>query len=672
MVVRLIALMSSLVLFGCSTDPVLRVDIVTDFIAGEEFDEVFAIIEGEARVLSGTPNEDWLGGLRAFAEEVPRGTLEGSVGLRLRGEDVLTRPIQIRVDTDTLSTFYLLRSCLGVLCPAAGDSPSALACLGGECVPPECSEDGDTCAPLQCEGPADCESSVGCLSVSCDQGLCLFSNGCSAASACNVELDECVPLSGSESDGGVNDGGDASIDGSTDGSMPEGWADQILIKANFPDEGDEFGYDVAMNDAGDLLAIGAPQESGLSGEDDNESSGRGAVFIYRRDGDTNTWRFMNYLKPSVVAREHFGRHVALSGDGNVLLVSAPRASSSGGGVQGGAVYIFESDGESWIDRGRYQPGNNDPNDQFGNSIAANGDGSVIVIGAAMESSSVPGVHSASTPMGDDNSSPFSGAVHVYRRLGDMWEEEAFLKSLAPDDFDSFGASVDINEAGTLIAVGVPSESSANPEDVTDNSSVSSGAVFLYAFDGASWNVREYLKSEEIGDRLRFGSDLSFNAAGTRLAVGAVGSGSTYEGVAHIFEELDGRWAAGPQIRPSIGEDSDRFTSALELSSDGQVLFVAAFDDDSEVAGEFDNRLQNSGIVYAFVRTATGEWLETDWLKQNAPRVGAQFGTSIATSNAANWVVVGTRLDSTSGAGVAPELLVGERLHSGAANVFRRE
>lgn len=89
-----------------------------------------------------------------------------------------------------------------------------------------------------------------------------------------------------------------------------------------------FSGSVALNGNGDLLAVGAPAEDGrAAGIYGDGRSGfgavreTGAVYIFRRVADA--WLPQGHIKAGFPQRySHFGE-VALSGDGNTLVVGAP-------------------------------------------------------------------------------------------------------------------------------------------------------------------------------------------------------------------------------------------------------------------------------------------------------------------------------------------------------------
>src|SRR5262249_3885583 len=78
------------------------------------------------------------------------------------------------------------------------------------------------------------------------------------------------------------------------------WSEALYVKATNADPGDQFGYSVALSAPGDLLAVGAIQESssarGVGGNQmQNNTASSGAAYTYI---NTAMWRFDQYFKAS--------------------------------------------------------------------------------------------------------------------------------------------------------------------------------------------------------------------------------------------------------------------------------------------------------------------------------------------------------------------------------------
>ncbi len=129
------------------------------------------------------------------------------------------------------------------------------------------------------------------------------------------------------------------------------------VKSSNSEAGDNFGVSVALSSDGKTLAVGATgEDSGSQGIGTNPndiSADSGAVYIYRYDGAN--WEEQEYIKAQNSGiGYYFGTGVALSSDGNTLVVGSNREDSNTTGInstteddpaadpaaESGAVYIY--------------------------------------------------------------------------------------------------------------------------------------------------------------------------------------------------------------------------------------------------------------------------------------------------------------------------------------------
>ena len=271
------------------------------------------------------------------------------------------------------------------------------------------------------------------------------------------------------------------------------WAQQAYVKASNPGAGDLFGYSVALNGDGSVLAATAYDEDGsLAGTNelqDDEVFGTGALYIFSRDG--GEWTQQAYLKPSNSERnDAFGVAVAISADGNTVVGTALDEDGMTTGVNStpqpdmqinlstGAVYLFARDDGGWSERAYIKASNTGPNDTFGARLALSADGGTLAVGAQLEDSAGRGVDATQ----DDDSAQEAGAVYLFTREGSSWTQRAYVKGSNTEAFDEFGSSVALNGDGTLMAIGARGEDSGATgldADQDDNSAFESGAVYVF-------------------------------------------------------------------------------------------------------------------------------------------------------------------------------------------------
>ena len=304
------------------------------------------------------------------------------------------------------------------------------------------------------------------------------------------------------------------------------------VKAPAPGDGDQFGTAVALSADGTTMAVGATGEGsasrGVNGDQaNNDADDAGAVYVYIRHN--NTWVMQAFLKASNAdPLDQFGTNVALSADGNTLAVGAYFEDGGGRGVNGnqadnsigqaGAVYVFVRRGTTWRQQTYLKASNAgevEEGDTFGFSVALSGDGNTVAVGAPSEDSNASGINGNQA----DNSAVAAGAVYVFSRKGDVWSQQAYVKSDSPAQLtagDLFGYSVALDANGSTLAIGAYDEgSAAGINGSFDNKLGGSGAVFVYTRTGTSWARTAFLKAKEQDRNDSMGASVAISETATR-------------------------------------------------------------------------------------------------------------------------------------------------------------
>ena len=230
------------------------------------------------------------------------------------------------------------------------------------------------------------------------------------------------------------------------------WTEQQKLTASDGEDFDLFGFLVAVD--GDTVVVGA-----LTDDDNGDSAG--AVYVFTHDA--GVWTEQQKLTASDGASmDFFGNSIAV--DGNTMLIAA-----DGGGVLDGPgfVYVFTRSAGIWTEQQKLSPSDGGVNDEFGLSVSV--DGSTAVIGshwhdAVGEDSGAAYVFALSagvwteqqklTPSDaaaidefgesvavdgdtvvvsawlDDDNGDNSGSIYVFTRSAGVWTER--LKLLASD------------------------------------------------------------------------------------------------------------------------------------------------------------------------------------------------------------------------------------------------
>lgn len=315
------------------------------------------------------------------------------------------------------------------------------------------------------------------------------------------------------------------------------WHRQAHLVPAHPVSGERFGAAVSV--FGDLLVVGAPDESGASTGVDGDpadqrasASASGAAFVFNRRGAG--WDQQAYLKASNTGRgDSLGASVAASRE--LVAVGAPGEASSATGIDGdqssdgapgsGAAYAFGRAGGAWSQVAYLKASNTDRGDAFGTAVAMQG--SFLAVGAPGEASAATGIDGDQT----DNSQPRAGAVYLFEWADIGWFQAGYVKAGNPHlPFDAFGSSVAL--AGPHLAIGAPHEQS--PQIGVVGHSPSSGravfgAAYLFTASSAQWQQRGWIKPPD--PRSTCGPLVAVSTDGALLLQGTT---AAHQGVVYAY------------------------------------------------------------------------------------------------------------------------------------------
>lgn len=351
---------------------------------------------------------------------------------------------------------------------------------------------------------------------------------------------------------------------------------------------------------------------------------KGVIFLYEKTN--GQWALSSSIvPPASPAGQSFTSMLALSGDFLAVLARHPLPGDSE--VGGSSVLIYRKGATRWALHQTLRPPSNTESWQFGAPLALKGDLLAINEGASStlrnaigiyrldkgqwvrESTLapvVPGfdstwnvssidVHRDRVAIGMAGASALTGltgskaevmnagAVFVYGKNGQVWQQEAYLKGdklgqlsfFDSRDNLSFGSSVSLD--GTTLTVGA--------------------------------------RGDHVGDR------------GINPPRAQWGSTALMSGAVYVFEYSDGAWRQDTLIKPSNTHSQARFGSSVVVS--GDLLFVGAFGDRTPVTGLNGNPLAaldsvNYGAAFVFKRDG-GSWVEHRFIKPDSLDDYAQYG-----------------------------------------------
>ena len=371
----------------------------------------------------------------------------------------------------------------------------------------------------------------------------------------------------------------------------------------------------------------------------------------------------------------------------------PGGTTSVGGTSGGRRSSGMATGGRWGAAGDAEPlyvkaSNTDAGDLFGVSVALSGDGSTLAVGANREASASRGVGASDA----DNFLADSGAVYVFSRSEGAVEQQAYVKASNSGAGDGFGSSVAVSADGSTLAIGAPFEASAATGidgDQVDDSFEGSGATYVFARRGDSWEQQAYIKASNADADDFFGTSVALSADGSTLAVGADGADGSSRGVdgdpsdaeaseagaVYLLTRSGGVWEEQALLKASNAEAWDHFGASVALSADGNTLAVGAAWEDSATTGvdgdQNDDSMPYAGAVYVFGRDGAA-WQQRAYLKPAQNDGGDNFGSAVALSADGNLLAVGAVGDDSAATGIDGDANDNSMPFAGAAYLFERD
>ncbi|HQU82687.1 MAG TPA: hypothetical protein PKY59_06170 [Pyrinomonadaceae bacterium] len=366
------------------------------------------------------------------------------------------------------------------------------------------------------------------------------------------------------------------------------WTEQQKLTAADGAEGDNFGWNVAIN--GNTAVIGAPFS------DAGENSDQGAGYVFVRSG--TVWTLQQKLTASDGAQfDYFGFSVAISGE--TVVVGAYLA-DVGSVVDNGAAYVFVRSGTVWSQQKKLS----EPDHSYGSSVAISGD--EIIVGA----------------VGDffvSNST--QGRAYVYARTGPIWILDKKLFDPNDVEGDNFGTAVGISESNLIVgAFGVDS---------------GKGAAYAYSLSGGKWRQESQEVATDGAANDLFGRSVAISGNTAVISSHFDQNGANLRtGSAYVFVRNGADWVQQQKLTASDGADGDNFSWSVDI--DGETIVIGAPRD-----GIGSNA--NQGSAYVFVRSGT-TWSQQQKLTASDGAANDEFGFNVGVSG--DTIVVGAWQDSS--------------------------
>jgi hypothetical protein len=320
------------------------------------------------------------------------------------------------------------------------------------------------------------------------------------------------------------------------------------------------------------------------------------------------------LDPNGIPGDEFGFSVAV--DGDTAVVGAPQA------PDGGAAYVFQYNGSSWVLTVTLTPRDCLAGGRFGTSVGISGE--TVVIGARGTITCAyifqPGVdgvwdggcvdQAAKLTASNGEGGYFGTSVAVSGDtavVGALWFQAAYVfeqpaggwvdmtenaKLTASDGApgEEFGVSVSVSGDTALVGAHYDSDNGSR-----------SGSAYVFEKPADGWHdmteTQKVTPSDGAADD-RFG--VSVSLSGDTALVGAYlddEQGYARSGSAYVFRKVGGLWVQEAKLDASDGAADDRFGYSVSLSGD-TALVGAHYDDDHG---------SDSGSAYVFRPGDNGVW-----------------------------------------------------------------
>ena len=439
-------------------------------------------------------------------------------------------------------------------------------------------------------------------------------------------------------------------------------ADRVQLNTSAAVLHDNLGESVGIG--GDYAMVGVPNDDTDFGRD------TGSLQVFLRT-ETGWVQHQKLFASDAEAGDRFGTALAMSGD--YVIVGVPR--KDGVGRNSGAAYIFRRQGTEWVEQAKLLASDETRGDYFGISVAIDGDTAVV------------GAHRTNEPLAD------SGAVFVFERTGESWNQTDRLTAPDADSFAYFGFSVGL-DADTAIIGAIRDDEAGNDSgaayifvrnqfgwapqaklignntEAEDNfgyavdvdgdfAIVSSpknrgvGSAYIYKREGIEWKqkrnrIRIRMIPIDPDGATAFG--VSVDIKGETAVIGATGGnvGKDVVGAAYIFT----------QNEPPFWNQHTKLVAG-DRSGGDQLGFAVAIGENEVIAGAPKHNAGglSSGAAYIFEQREDTSWVENAKLSDGETASEDQFGVSVSISG--NFAISGAQQDDD----IAP--------NAGAAYIFER-
>ena len=304
--------------------------------------------------------------------------------------------------------------------------------------------------------------------------------------------------------------------------------------------GDWFGEAVALDQDGDRVVIGAPNN-------DTQGSDAGEVKVYSWNGSAWSQLGSTIYGPSAEAGAAVGTSVDINDAGDKIVFGA--YAYDGGSTNKGIAWVYSWNGSAWViqDNSNSDLIGGSFRDSYGWRVSFDSDGDRLAISG----------------YGGSNS---PGIVGMYEWDGSSWNiMGSTLTGSTSYDFLGYGISLDAD--GDQVAVGIRGEDGSAGDG--------SGAVSIYSWGGSSWSLVGSTVEGSVASK-GFGGSVSISSSGEMFVAGASSSGVGY---AKVYKWNGSAWAQEGSTIDGL-DSGDNYGWITSLSSDGKRYLCLLYTSDA--------------------------------------------------------------------------------------------
>ncbi|MFY0629142.1 MAG: hypothetical protein JXR05_02105, partial [Flavobacteriaceae bacterium] len=359
-----------------------------------------------------------------------------------------------------------------------------------------------------------------------------------------------------------------------------------------------FGFSVSISEDGTRIAVG---ETG-SDDDPGATIGKGSAYIFEYNSQSDAWEQVGQTLTQTEFHQngnHFGYAVSLNADGSRVAVTSRYEDNDDGTT--GRVRIYDDINGTWTQIGDIYP-SSDIFEDWGAAVVLNPAGDYLAASTT---------HNMIPPGANDGT---QGITRIYHYDGSTWTQVG-NDIMGKEENEASGTSLDINNDGTIVAIG----------SLRGNGEV--GDAKVYQFNGSStWNqLGADIDGEQQFDQ--FGTSVSINGEGTLVAIGAGAlSNGNRPGFTKIFRYLSpiNTWEEIGLINGDA--NGDFLGTSVAITRDASYIITGAIGQDGS-----DGSIPNTGQVKIYralipptviTDAATGITYSTLTLEGNVVHEGA--------------------------------------------------